>query len=42
MKPIDENEQSPILGRWRNVYLLIIFVLTLDIVLLYVLTKYFQ
>lgn len=35
----EEEEKSPILGSWRNVYLLVIAVLVLVIVALGVLTK---
>lgn len=40
----DENieEPSPILGSWRNVYLLVVTTLLVVIVLLYFFTIYFQ
>jgi hypothetical protein len=38
----EEEEKSPILGSWRNVYALVIGVLVLIIVLLYVFTQQYQ
>ena len=44
MEPIQEHieEPSPILGSWRNVYLLVIVTLIVVILLLYLFTLYFQ
>lgn len=39
-KPFNE-EPSPIMGSWRNVYLLVIVTLVVVIGLLYLFTKYF-
>lgn len=38
----EEEEKSPILGSWRNVYALVIGVLVLIMVLLYIFTKQYQ
>ncbi len=38
----EEEEKSPILGSWRNVYALVIGVLVLIIVLLSVFTQQYQ
>ena len=38
----EEEEKSPILGSWRNVYALVIGVLVLIIVLLYIFTQHYQ
>ena len=38
----EEEEKSPILGSWRNVYALVIGVLVLIIVLLYIFTQQYQ
>jgi hypothetical protein len=38
----NEEEKSPILGSWRNVYALVIGVLVAIIVVLYIFTKYYQ
>lgn len=38
----EEEEKSPILGSWRNVYALVIGVLVLIIVLLYLFTQQYQ
>jgi hypothetical protein len=37
----DDNEESPILGTWRNVYTLVAGALFFLIVLFYVFTQYF-
>jgi hypothetical protein len=38
----EEEEKSPILGSWRNVYTLVIGVLVVIIILLYIFTKQYQ
>lgn len=38
----EEEEKSPILGSWRNVYALVIAVLVVIIVLLYLFTQQYQ
>jgi hypothetical protein len=38
----NEEEKSPILGSWRNVYALVIGVLVVVIVLLYAFTQCFK
>jgi len=38
----EEEEKSPILGSWRNVYALVIGVLLIIIVLLYIFTQQYQ
>lgn len=42
IKMNNEEEKSPILGSWRNVYALVIGVLVVVIVLLYAFTLYFK
>ncbi|MCE3225489.1 MAG: hypothetical protein K0S32_40 [Bacteroidetes bacterium] len=37
-----DKEKSPILGSWKNVYVLVIGVLVLCIVFFYFFTKYFE
>lgn len=40
--PIEEDsEQSPILGTWRNVYILVAGALLVTIILFYLFTRYF-
>ena len=41
MPPLDD-ESPPFLGKWSNIYALVILVLILDIALLFVFTKAFQ
>jgi hypothetical protein len=38
----EEEEKSPILGSWRNVYALVIGVLIVVIISLYSLTQYYK
>jgi len=38
----EEEEKSPILGSWRNVYALVIGVLVVVIISLYCFTQYFR
>jgi hypothetical protein len=37
-----EDDRSPILKKWRNVYLLVIIVLAVQIVLYYFFTEHFE
>lgn len=37
-----EEEKSPILGSWRNVYILVVIVLVLVISALYLFTQYYK
>ena len=37
-----ENEKPPILGSWKNLYLLVVAELIAVIVLLYFFTKYYE
>lgn len=41
MKPSDDSP-PPLLGRWRNLYALVLLMLALDIALLYAFTLRFQ
>jgi|MDTD01.1.fsa_nt_gb hypothetical protein len=38
----EQEEKSPILGSWRNVYILLISTLVLVMLLLYLFTQYFK
>ncbi|MDF2449613.1 MAG: hypothetical protein K0R26_2117 [Bacteroidota bacterium] len=39
---MDENQKSPILGTWKNVYALVIGVLVAIIISLYLFTEHYQ
>ena len=36
------NEKPPFLGTWKNVYILVVGALVLQIVIYYLFTKYFE
>jgi hypothetical protein len=39
---MDDNQKSPILGTWKNVYALVIGVLVAIIISLYLFTEHYQ
>lgn len=40
-KPDLENSKPPVLGSWRNMYLLVLGALALQIIIYYAITRYF-